>query len=281
MLVLALTPPRRLKKEYMISSRILVIDDEAKIREIVCSYLEHTGHTVFQAGTGRAGLAVWTECRPELLVLDLMLPDITGEEVCRTIRRSSDLPVLMLTAKAEASSLLHGFNSGADDYLTKPFSPRELVVRVQALLKRAGARADAKNAGTAFFANPDDKAGRRLFLNSPDQTLQLDANTCRFTKRQVEITLTATEFRLMETFLAYPRRVFSRLDLVRIALGDDYVGSERTIDAHIKNLRNKIEDDPRHPKWIQTVFGFGYQLVGSLSVTEIESSQPLTKASHR
>ena len=243
----------------MNTARILVIDDEEKIREVVCSYLEHAGHAVLQAGTGRAGLAVWAEHRPDLVILDLMLPDITGEEVCRNIRKASDIPVLMLTAKIDETSLLQGFNIGADDYLTKPFSPRELVARVQVLLKRAGAKVVAKGEVSARFSAPESQPGGKPRLGTSDNSLLLDPESCLLTKNQVAINLTATEFRMIETFLAYPNRVFSRLDLVRIALGKDFEGSDRTVDAHIKNLRHKIEDDPHQPRWIQTVHGFGYR----------------------
>ena len=231
-------------------ARILVIDDEIKIREVVCSYLEHAGHRVLQAETGRAGLAQFKLTLPDLVVLDLMLPDINGEEVCRIMRRTSALPILMLTAKVDENSLLQGFNIGADDYLTKPFSPRELVARVQALLKRS-----APESGN----HPPPVA---VELCSPDGAIRVNRAECQAFRRGQTLDLTATEFHLLETFLANPGRVFSRDDLIRRALGDDFDGSDRTIDAHIKNLRHKIEDDPRQPAWIQTVHGFGYRLAG-------------------
>lgn len=230
--------------------RILVVDDEAKIREIVGSYLEHAGYAVLQAETGRQGLADWERHKPDLVVLDLMLPDITGEEVCRLIRRQSTVPILMLTAKVAEESLLQGFHIGADDYLTKPFSPRELVVRVQTLLKRAMPR-PSETEGTG----PEHRE-----LRSKNGRLRLDTAACKLRKDGAEILLTGTEFRLLETFLAHPNRVFSRIDLVRIALGEDFNGSDRTVDAHIKNLRHKIEDEPKNPQWIQTVHGLGYRM---------------------
>ena len=197
-------------------------------------------------------MAAFEACRPDLVVLDLMLPDINGEEVCRTIRRNSSVPIIMLTAKIDEVSLLQGFHIGADDYLTKPFNPRELVARVQVLLKRAAAPASASAS-----------APKNPVLLSPDGELRLDAAACLFTKRNLVINLTATEFRLLETFLGHPERVFSREALARIALGDEFLGSDRTIDAHIKNLRHKLEDDPHQPQWIQTVHGFGYRLASS------------------
>lgn len=226
--------------------RILAIDDETKILEVVCSYLEHAGHELVTASTGRAGLDAFAKQKIDLIVLDLMLPDITGEEVCRLVRRRSRIPILMLTAKVEEQSLLQGFNIGADDYLTKPFSPRELVVRVAALLKRSPADSEG---------GCSDKPP----LYSEDDVFCLDPGACRITKNDQPLDLTATEFQLLAYFMEHPGRLFPRPDLVAKILGSDFSGDPRTIDAHIKNLRSKIELDPKHPGYIHTVHGMGYR----------------------
>lgn len=225
--------------------RILAVDDEAKILEVIVSYLEHAGHEAITAANGRAALEQFAKGRIDLIILDLMLPDITGEEVCRTIRRRSLVPILMLTAKVEEQSLLQGFNIGADDYLTKPFSPRELIARVTALLKRSA------------LASPG--CSDRPDICSDDDILCLQPSACRVTRNGQALDLTATEFQLLANFMEHPGRLYSRSELVSKVLAENFNGDPRTIDAHIKNLRHKIEPDPKNPAYIHTVHGMGYR----------------------
>jgi len=180
------------------------------------------------------------------VVLDLMLPGTSGEEVCRRLRRESRVPVLMLTAKVAEEERLRGFRLGADDYLTKPFSPRELVARVRALLRRASGE-PLPLAGVVRFNRGD---------------LVLDLERRQVLKGGLPISLTATELRLLITLASHPGRVFSREELIRFALGQDFSGFDRTVDAHVKNLRRKLESDPRRPAYIETVHGSGYRFEG-------------------
>jgi len=219
------------------------VDDEDKILEVVCSYLRREGYEPLQAGSGDEALRLFQSERPDLVVLDLMLPGTSGEEVCRRLRRESRVPVLMLTAKAAEEERLRGFRLGADDYLTKPFSPRELVARVRALLRRAS-------------GEPLPLAGVVRFNRGE---LVLDLERRQVLKGGRPISLTATELRLLLTLASHPRRVFSREELIRFALGQDFSGFDRTVDAHVKNLRRKIESDPRRPAYIETVRGSGYR----------------------
>lgn len=219
------------------------MDDEDKILEVVCSYLRREGYEPLQAGSGDEALRLFQSERPDLVVLDLMLPGTSGEEVCRRLRRESRVPVLMLTAKAAEEERLRGFRLGADDYLTKPFSPRELVARVRALLRRAS-------------EEPLPLAGVVRFNRGE---LVLDLERRQVLKGGRPISLTATELRLLLTLASHPRRVFSREELIRFALGQDFSGFDRTVDAHVKNLRRKIESDPRRPAYIETVRGSGYR----------------------
>lgn len=219
------------------------MDDEDKILEVVCSYLRREGYEPLQAGSGDEALRLFQSERPDLVVLDLMLPGTSGEEVCRRLRRESRVPVLMLTAKAAEEERLRGFRLGADDYLTKPFSPRELVARVRALLRRAS-------------GEPLPLAGVVRFNRGE---LVLDLERRQVLKGGRPISLTATELRLLLTLASHPRRVFSREELIRFALGQDFSGFDRTVDAHVKNLRRKIESDPRRPAYIETVRGSGYR----------------------
>jgi DNA-binding response OmpR family regulator len=222
------------------------MDDEEKILEVLCSYLRREGYEPISAASGDEALRLFESERPDLVVLDLMLPGISGEEVCRRLRRESRVPVLMLTAKAAEEERLRGFRLGADDYLTKPFSPRELVARVRALLRRAS-------------REPLPLAGRVRF-NRGDLVLDLERR--RVLKQDRDVPLTATELRLLLTLASHPGRVFSREELIRFALGEDFAGFDRTVDAHVKNLRRKIETDPRRPLYVQTVHGSGYRFAG-------------------
>lgn len=223
---------------------ILVVDDEERISTAVAAYLEREGYRVFTAGSGRAALAMFRETQPDAVILDLMLPDLSGEEVCRMIREVSDVPVLMLTARSAEENRLEGFRLGADDYITKPFSPRELVARVKAVLRRSSRNNEA---GPLMFD------GERLVIDEARHQVTRDGQP---------VNLTATEFKLLLTLAAAPGRVFSRLELVNRVQGYDFEGFERTIDAHVKNLRHKLEEDPKNPRYLQTVFGVGYKFGG-------------------
>ena len=223
---------------------ILLVDDETSVQEVVRAYLEQAGFTVHVAGNGADGLELARRVRPALIVLDLMLPDIGGEEVCKEIRRRSDVPVLMLTAKAGEDERVAGLALGAEDYLTKPFSPRELVARVHAILRRAGA------AETPLVP----------LLSFDGGELEIDTVRCEVRRQGVAVDLTPNEYKLLVGLARYPGRAYSRFELVNLVQGYDFDGYERTIDAHVKNLRKKIEADPRHPRYIETVFGVGYRL---------------------
>ncbi len=227
------------------SSKILVVDDEAKIVKLVRSYLEQAGFAVVEAGDGQTALIQARREKPDLVVLDLGLPGIDGLEVARTLRRERDTPIIMLTARIEDTDKIVGLELGADDYVTKPFNPRELVARVRAVLRRAS------SAGAA----PELLRAGALVVDISGHQATLDGRA---------LDLTRTEFELLAVLLAHPGRAFTRLELLDRVQGDAYEGYERTIDAHIKNLRAKLGDDPRHPRYIQTVFGVGYKLGNDL-----------------
>lgn len=220
---------------------VLVVDDEVKIRELVGAYLRREGHSVLLADTGLKALDLAERLHPDLLVLDLGLPDLPGEELLRLLRRSSDLPVIMLTARAGEGDRVSGLRIGADDYVTKPFSPRELVARVEAVLRRAG-RGPAERVPTY--------AGGRLTVDKESRAVSLDG---------VPLDLTRTEFDLLTTLCSRPGRAWSRYELVSRVQGHGYEGYERTVDAHVKNLRRKVGDDPRRPTFVVTVPGIGYK----------------------
>ncbi|MCK5287076.1 MAG: response regulator transcription factor [Thermodesulfovibrionia bacterium] len=225
----------------MKGSRILVVEDEEKIAEIVKAYLKKEGFQVVVAETGEKALSVLKDGF-DVVILDLMLPDIAGEDICQTIRKDSDIPVIMLTAKSEEEDRIKGLGIGADDYVVKPFSPRELVARVKALLRRVKG------------------PGENLIFNKGD--LVIDPSRFEITKNSSPLVLTPTEFKLLHCIAQRPGQVFTRLQLVNVILGYDFEGYDRTIDAHIKNIRHKIEDDPRSPAYIKTVYGIGYKFIG-------------------
>lgn len=222
--------------------KILIIEDEIELVRVLRSYLEQANFTVLSAVQGDTGLTLWAHKHPDLVILDLNLPGMDGLDVAREIRRKSDTPIIMVTARVEETDRLIGLELGADDYITKPFSPREVVARVRAVLRRAGLPR-AKN----------------KVLRSGSLEIDLDAHTV--SREEETIDLTPTEFKLLETLAARPGRVFSRLQLLEASQGDAYEGYERTIDAHIKNLRSKIEPDTKNPYYIETVFGIGYRFV--------------------
>lgn len=232
-----------------LNKRIVVVDDDPSVQEVTRAYLERDGYLVYVAGTAQEGLAIAERVKPGLVVLDLMLPDRPGEEVAREIRARSDVPILMLTAKASEDERVGGLALGADDYLTKPFSPRELVARVRAILRRTQG-AEVPLVETLSF---DSGA------------LLVDTVTHEVRAGGSLVELTPNEYRLLVTLARYPGRVYSRFELINHVQGYDYEGYERTIDAHVKNLRKKIEPDPRHPRYVETVFGAGYRLARDLA----------------
>ena len=220
---------------------ILVVDDETRITQLARDYLTHAGFTVVTAHDGPGALASFKAERPDLVVLDLGLPGLDGLDVTRALRKDSNVPVIMLTARSEESDKLVGLELGADDYMTKPFSPKELVARVRAVLRRA------ENAAPA----PDD------VLHLLDLTL--DVPRLRVTQGDRRVELTPTEFQLLITLARQPGRVFTRAQLLDAVRGVAFESYERAIDAHIKNIRHKLEPNPREPRYILTVYGLGYK----------------------
>ncbi len=219
---------------------ILIIEDEPKVARVARDYLEKNGYRVLVANDGNSGLAMARREKPDLLVLDLMLPGMDGLDVCRALRRESDLPIIMLTARAEETDRLIGLEIGADDYISKPFSPRELVARVRALLRRAKGR---------VYQSGLIRVGE-MEINTDNHSVVLAGES---------IHLTRIEFNLLETMTRHPGQIFSRAQLLENLHGVAYIGYDRSIDAHVKNLRRKIEEDPANPKYILTVYAVGYK----------------------
>lgn len=228
--------------------KILLVDDERRIIEVLEAYLEREGYEIHSADNGIDALKKVKTVGPDLIILDLMLPDISGEEVCRLVRKESDVPILMLTAKSAEDDRINGIVMGADDYLTKPFSPREVVVRVQAILRRV---------------KKTEKV-ERLEFNG--KKLAIDLIKKEVTANGQYITLTPIEYKLLTNMALNPGRVYSRMDLLEKIQDEGmyYEGYERSVDTHIKNLRKKIEMDTRQPDFILTVFGMGYKFGGVL-----------------
>lgn len=222
------------------SAKILVVDDEAKIVKLVRAYLEQAGFSVVTAEDGQTALIQARREKPDLIVLDLGLPAIDGLDVARTLRREGETPIIMLTARVEDTDRIIGLELGADDYVTKPFNPRELVARVRAVLRRTTGSAPA----------PEILRAGEIIL---------DVGGHQVTLAGKPLDLTPTEFDLLLVLMQNAGRAFTRLDLLDRVQGDAYEGYERTIDAHIKNLRAKLGDDPRHPRYVQTVYGVGYK----------------------
>ncbi len=221
---------------------ILVVDDEAKIVQIASDYLQHAGFTVLTAGDGRRAIDIALSQQPDMIVLDIGLPAADGLDVTRAVRKYGDIPIIMLTARGEESDKLVGLELGADDYIVKPFSPKELVARVRAVLRRAEARREAPAAQTVRAAD--------LTLDLPKMTVSVDGRPAQ---------LTASEFQLLAALAQQPGRVFTRAQLLDALRGVAFESYERAIDAHIKNIRRKIEPDPRAPRYILTVYGVGYK----------------------
>ena len=227
------------------AEKILVIDDEQNLLDVVSDYLRKNDFEVYLADRGSTGLEMFYDTKPDFIILDLNLPDMSGEEICKEVRKTSDVPILMLTAKTSEDDKILGFSLGADDYLTKPFSPRELVVRVNAIIRRASGKGNMSEIYS--FRNED---------------LVLD-NSMRIARKQgKEINLTPNEYKILHTLVQYPNQVFTRSRIVNVALGFDFDGYDRTIDTYIKNLRYKIEDDIKNPTYILTVYGVGYKFMG-------------------
>ena len=221
---------------------VLVVDDDVKVVDTIARYLEHGGMSAVRAHTGIEALGIAREVRPDLIVLDRMLPELDGLSVCRILRSESSVPIIMLTAKAAEHERLEGLDLGADDYVVKPFSPRELIARVRAVLRRGSSVVDAPNATIAVGI---------LELDVESHVARLDG---------APIALTATEFRLLAILAKAPGRVFSRTELKEQLFGWDHEGDERGVDAHVKNLRRKAERDGQQTSIIETVFGVGYRL---------------------
>jgi DNA-binding response OmpR family regulator len=226
---------------------VLVVDDEPGILEGIASYLEAKGYRAFRASTGREALEVFGRENIAVVLLDLMLPDIPGEEVCLSIRRKSRVPVIMLTAKVEDTDMLKGLELGADDYMTKPFSMKELTARMATVLRRAG----------------DDLVPLAVRNSFGDGDLFVDFEKKEFRKKGRPVALTPIETNILSMLIKYPRKVFTREEMIFAVLGDEYDGFDRTIDTHIKNLRQKLEDDPRHPVYIITAHRIGYKFDGA------------------
>ncbi len=222
------------------SKKILVVDDEKKFVNVLRAYLEQAGFAVVTASDGKQALAAFRHEKPNLILLDLNLPEMDGLDVARTIRKESNAPIIMLTARVEETDRLIGLELGADDYITKPFSPREVVARVRAVLRRV----EGETAPVEILRAGD---------------VEMDLAKHVVTARGKAIELTPTEFDLLAALMKNPGRAFTRMQLLDLVQGEAFEGYERTIDAHVKNLRQKLGDDPKQPRYLLTVFGVGYK----------------------
>jgi two-component system alkaline phosphatase synthesis response regulator PhoP len=225
-----------------VAQTILVVDDEARIVKLVRDYLERAGFDVIAARDGETALTLARVERPDLIVLDLMLPGVDGLDICRRLRQESGVPIIMLTARVEEADRIVGLELGADDYVTKPFSPRELVARVRATLRRA-----------------NGQMGPATILRAGDVELDTASLTAIVAGQSVD--LTPTEFQLLATLVRQPGRILSREQLLEAVHGVAFDGYDRSVDSHVKNIRRKIEPDPRKPRYIQTVYGVGYRFI--------------------
>ena len=224
------------------SSNVLVIEDDPGITRVVRLYLEQDGHQVLTAADGLSGLQAARDSKPDLIVLDLMLPRLDGMEICRALREDSDVPIIMVTARVSEGDRLSGFDLGADDYIPKPFSPRELTARVRAVLRRASRQADDGQPATTEY--------RGMSIDFTRRTVAVDDH---------KLALTPTEFRLLALLAASPGRPFTRDQIIDGVFGYDFDGFDRTVDVHVANLRRKVEPNSRKPRYIQTVHGIGYR----------------------
>jgi DNA-binding response OmpR family regulator len=225
------------------AATVLIVEDEVRIRELLRSYLERDGFEVLSTGSGAEAIGLARSASPDLIVLDLRLPDVPGESVAAEVRRFSSVPVLVLTAKSSEDDRIRGLEFGADDYVTKPFSPREVVLRVQAILRRTHGAASGAPEPVSF-------GGGQLIIDEDRRTL---------TVRGRPVELTPTEWGVLLALTRTPGRVYSRYELINRVRGYEFEGYERTIDSHVKNLRRKIEADARNPQIVQTVLGAGYR----------------------
>jgi DNA-binding response OmpR family regulator len=226
-----------------VAATILLVEDERKLRDLVRSYLERAGFTVLSTESGAEAITLAITAAPDLVILDLGLPDVPGETVAREVRAAGQVPILMLTAKSAEEDRIRGLELGADDYVTKPFSPRELVLRVQAILRRGGSAAGPDR--------PDSYGDGALVIDEPTRTVKVRGTT---------VELTPTEWGILVSLAAFPGRVYSRFELINRVRGYEFEGYARTIDSHVKNLRRKIESDPGSPEIVRTVLGGGYRL---------------------
>jgi len=224
------------------AATVLLVEDERKLRELVRSYLERAGFAVVSTGSGAEAISVAASAEPDLVILDLGLPDVAGETVARELRDAGSVPILMLTAKAAEEDRIAGLELGAVDYVTKPFSPRELVLRVQAILRRGG---PVPAQGVTSYG------GGALIIDEPRREV---------TVRGAGVDLTPTEWGILLALATVPGRVYSRYELINRVRGYEFEGYERTVDSHVKNLRRKVEEDPGAPRIVQTVLGGGYRL---------------------
>ncbi|MBS4026658.1 MAG: response regulator transcription factor [Clostridia bacterium] len=227
-------------------AKILVVDDEPTILELISFNLQQVGYQVITAITGPEALEKVNKNNPDLIILDVMLPEVDGLDVCRQVRKHSVTPILMLTAKNEEIDKILGLELGADDYLTKPFSTRELLARIKALLRRS-----------SYHQQEGSSSGEKLDIKKGDLVLSINKHQVSVSGKQVDLTL--TEFELLKLFVTHPGQVFSRDFLLNRIWGEDFFGDVRTIDVHIRHLREKIENDPAKPNYIVTVRGVGYK----------------------
>jgi len=226
--------------------KVLVVEDEAKISEVIKSFLESKGFVVLVAENGRQAFGLIDKENISLIILDLMLPDMSGEEICMKIRKTSRVPIIMVTAKADEEDMLKGLGIGADDYITKPFSLKELFARIEVVLRRSS----------------DDLIplyNKNSFL---DGDLEVDFQSRTIKKQGREVSLTPNEYKILAAMIKYPNKVFTREELIQTALGDEFEGFDRAIDSHIKNIRQKIETDTKNPDYLITIHGTGYKFGG-------------------
>ncbi|PZD95460.1 DNA-binding response regulator [Paenibacillus sambharensis] len=235
--------------------KILVIEDDAIMGHMLCMYLSEEGYDVKQALNGKDGLQLMDELKPDVILLDLMLPDIDGMELCVDIRKRSDVPIMIVSMKTEVSERVHALKAGADDYLCKPFSLHELTARVYALIRRAQGSAKSGGAGADFRSEQAEDMSAR------SEEIKLDIERRLLIVRGQHVETTFSEFEIMRLFISHPGKVFSREDLINAIRGFDSFVTDRAIDVHIVNLRKKVEENPRSPRFIKTVWGVGYKYV--------------------
>ncbi len=226
--------------------KVLVVEDEEKIMNVVKSFLESKGFIVLTAEDGRKALEVFEKDNISMVLLDLMLPGLSGEEVCKQLRNKSKVPIIMLTAKSDETAMLKGLGLGADDYITKPFSLKALLARMEAVMRRASEDIILLTSKYSFY----------------EGDLTIDTENHLIMKRSEEVKLTPNEYKILATLIRFPNKVFSRDELILSAFGSDFEGYDRTIDSHIKNLRQKIETDPKNPVYVRTIYGVGYKFGG-------------------